>query len=850
MNIRIYRLFFGGIFLFFFTIIIPYTLTAATLRVPDDYGSIHLAVEASQDGDIIEVAPGYYFETDIILDKDICLRSEVPYAAVLDGGGDRLKNLLVVRAKVEIEGFVLRNTGNAIIQRDSPDVAWTAHDLAIFDCQVAGISINDREKTIGSAYLYNLIIISCSSGVSTNEAARLIVSHCFIGDCEAALSGSNHIQFAADNILLWNNQDYIKEAFIPSLPEANSTIDTGKDIFDLESIVKEDKYLIADLLLNFRKDNTNDSMNSNDGAGMLLNTIGDIYAEMDDGEQAAFWYNRALKTARQLEIQGIVIDALYNLAKLEAKNGNPQNALDYYRQTIAELEAERKDVLLLDERAQFLESRMHVYEDMLHFLHYLYQSRKDPFLAEEAFNVSEKSKARSFFDLLHQSRLLTAPNIPERMRRQRNHLIREISRIQDQLNSHSLAEKVKRRLFQMLQSREKQYRAVLLNMRKRLVSDETLLPVPHDLGYIQRNLPPETAVLEYFFGEKHAFAFMVTPDSLRFIQLPESRQVNTWIENYNLFLTMPETRMFKAAAGSERLFQILIGQFTESAFQNIHNLVIVPCGHLNRLPFETLVCPWIKDQRPAYLLRRFHISYAGSASVFTDINRMSGFTGNQRRLLAVANHAPRKVVEKYPEAGYYRMTELPPLRYCEREIGTIRAAVGEGNIKSLIGQAAGENRFKALDLSQFKIMHFATHGVIYNQNWWRSALLLYPPKRGREDGLLQPTDVFGLSLNADLVVLSACRTGQGKLFQGEGILGFIQAFHSAGARCVVSSLWGINDKSTVEFMRYFYESLTDGQSIAHALAHAKEKMLDTRFSHPYYWAAFIAHGASLYPVFD
>ncbi len=838
------------VFPLFLILSISITLPAATLRVPDDYASIHLAVEASQNGDIIEVAPGYYFETDIILDKDICLRSQVPYAAVLDGGGDRLKNLLVVRAKVEIEGFVLRNTGNAVIQRDSPDVAWTAHDLAIFDCKASGISINDREKTIGSAYLYNLIIIGCTNGVSTNEAGRIIVSHSFIGDCQVALAGSNHIQFAADNILLWNNRTYTKEAFIPFLPEANSTINAGQNIFNLESIVKEDKYLLADLLLNFRKSSPDDPAASNNGAGMLLNSIGDIYADMDDGEEAAFWYNRALKAARKLEIRGIVIDALHNLAKLEAENGYPQKALDYYRETIAELEAERKDVLLFDDRANYLESRISIYEDMLHFLFSLYQKRDEPIWAEEAFNICEKSKARSFFDLLHQSRVLTSPDIPKRLQRQRNHLIQEISRIQDLLNSHSITDTEKSRLFQLLQSKEKQYRAVLLNMRRRLVSDDTLLPVPHTLKYIQRHLPPETAVLEYFSGERYAFAFMATSDSLQFIHLPEPRLISKWVENYNLFLTMPETGMFKADAGSKRLFSQLIDPFMEPSFRNIKNLVIVPCGHLNYLPFETLVCPWIKENTSAYLMHRFDITYSGSASVFIDLNRSAAIPENRQRLLAIANNSARNVVDKYPEKGYFRMNELPPLRYCEREVEAICAAVGKENTLSLIGSAAGERQFKELDLSQFKIMHFATHGIIYNQNWWRSALLLYPPSRGREDGLLQPTDVFGLSLNTDLVVLSACRTSRGQFVHGEGILGFIQAFHSSGARSVVSSLWGINDRSTVEFMRYFYEALARGTSIARALTGAKEKMLETRYSHPYYWAAFIAHGAALDPVFD
>jgi CHAT domain-containing protein len=111
-----------------------------------------------------------------------------------------------------------------------------------------------------------------------------------------------------------------------------------------------------------------------------------------------------------------------------------------------------------------------------------------------------------------------------------------------------------------------------------------------------------------------------------------------------------------------------------------------------------------------------------------------------------------------------------------------------------------------------------------------------------EDGFLQVREIYNLKLNADLVVLSACQTGRGKLEKGEGILGFPRIFFYVGAKSVVLSLWKINDKSTSVFMDYFYYYLSQGNEKIQALRNAKLKMLESKFNHPFYWAAYILNG--------
>jgi CHAT domain-containing protein len=124
----------------------------------------------------------------------------------------------------------------------------------------------------------------------------------------------------------------------------------------------------------------------------------------------------------------------------------------------------------------------------------------------------------------------------------------------------------------------------------------------------------------------------------------------------------------------------------------------------------------------------------------------------------------------------------------------------------------------------------------------RSALVLTLDEDPNEDGFLQAREIASLELNADLVVLSACQTGKGRIENGEGVLGLPRSFFYAGARSTISSLWKIDDKSTSEIMPEFYRRLADGHNKAQSLRLAKLDMLYSRFAHPFYWGAFILNG--------
>ena len=167
-----------------------------------------------------------------------------------------------------------------------------------------------------------------------------------------------------------------------------------------------------------------------------------------------------------------------------------------------------------------------------------------------------------------------------------------------------------------------------------------------------------------------------------------------------------------------------------------------------------------------------------------------------------------------------------------------------GEKRLLLGPDATEAAFKAQPLADFEIIHIAAHGIASAKFPDRAALILGSDPKSGEDGLLQVREIRSLSLNADLVTLSACDTGVGPLEGEEGIANLVRAFLFAGAKSVVASLWTADDPSTRALMERFYRYIADGEDKGSALRHAQMDLI-AEFGDqalPFYWAGFILVG--------
>jgi CHAT domain-containing protein len=186
------------------------------------------------------------------------------------------------------------------------------------------------------------------------------------------------------------------------------------------------------------------------------------------------------------------------------------------------------------------------------------------------------------------------------------------------------------------------------------------------------------------------------------------------------------------------------------------------------------------------------------------------------------------------------------LRFSRQEADEITRLANNDSKLEAVDFQANRTLATSAELGQYRIVHFATHGLINNTHPELSGVVLsLVDDKGRpQNGFLRLYDLYNLKLSADLVVLSACQTALGKEIRGEGLVGLTRGFMYAGAPRVIASLWQIDDRASAEFMKRFYEALL-GQKLrpAAALRAAQVSMQnDPRWHSPHYWGAFTLQG--------
>jgi len=240
-------------------------------------------------------------------------------------------------------------------------------------------------------------------------------------------------------------------------------------------------------------------------------------------------------------------------------------------------------------------------------------------------------------------------------------------------------------------------------------------------------------------------------------------------------------------------------------------LLVVPHDVLHYLPFQALM-----PGPDRYLIQDVPVYYYGSASLmqFTRAKAQA----KSSTLLALGN----------PDLHDPALN----LRYAEREVRGIAELFPDAHL--VTGEDATEARSRT-ESPKHRLLHFATHAELDEVDPLGSALRLTPSSG--EDGRLDVQEIFGLTLQADLIVLSACETGLGALKRGDEITGFTRAFIYAGTPSIITTLWQVNDRASYELMTAFYRNLNAGQSKVDALRQAQLATLQ-RYPHPYYWAAY------------
>jgi CHAT domain-containing protein len=569
------------------------------------------------------------------------------------------------------------------------------------------------------------------------------------------------------------------------------------------------------------------------------------------------------------------------------------------------IESLRTNIVSQELRASYFASRQEFFENYIDVLMQMRKQNPAAAFDAAALAVSERARARSLLELLTEARADIRQGVDssllERERSLRQRLNAKAAAQVSLLNrKHTPAQTDA--AAKEIASITDEYEELRAQIRARSPRYAALTqPQPLGLAEIQQQvLDPDTLLLEYSLGDDASYLFVVSQTSITSHRLPKRAEIEAATRRVRELLTAPQpqpgdteakyqARVKEARASywprAAELSRMLLGPVTSQLGRK--RLVIVADGALQYIPFAALPAPSPGNDEgrssmaePQPLLVGHEIVSLPSASTLATLRRESAgrkpaekslavladpvFTDDDTRIRLDVGKAGAKGKAKSADSDETDIATLQMTR-SGRETGVIDAEGGFGRLLSTRHEAAAisalvpeRERLRALDfeasrttalrpeLGEYRIVHFATHGLLNNVHPELSGIVLSLfDEAGRpQDGFLRLQDIYNLKLSAELVTLSACQTGLGKEVKGEGLIGLTRGFMYAGAPRVVASLWKVDDLATAELMKLFYQRmLKDGLPAGAALRAAQlELSRQKRWASPYFWAGFVLHG--------
>ena len=593
-----------------------------------------------------------------------------------------------------------------------------------------------------------------------------------------------------------------------------------------------------------------------------LITLGNAQVLSGDADAARANFALALEQATVVESPELRFAALLGHGDYHDRRGEYERAIEYYESGLEVAENVRGSLFSDEERAGFLAQKRFAYEHIVHMLGKLHAEHPERGFDGRAFQVAERAKARSFLDLIAESVSGIREGVDPELLKRQTEVIEEIAEVQRQIHAAAAAGAPEAApLRARLDDLDEAYRELRRELRlENPAYSQLKYPEPATLQQVQSDLvSPNTVLLQYALGDSSSSLWVVTAETARMHELPNRSVLQEQIELLRFALQAPDTSsMGIFAEAAHELYRLLI-QPAEALVAAADQLIIVPDGALYYVPFEALLTdPVAADTTDyaalPYLIRRSAVSYGPSASVLLQLAD-AGLRDGDRSLDLLAfgdpvfsagenqddARATSEAADALTRAGLER------LPHTGTEVRSIAALFQQDRVDAFLREDAVEERIKADNaLLGYRYIHFATHGLIDERRPDFSSIVLTQTGDGTEDGYLQAAEIFNLRMNPELVVLSACETGLGKLVEGEGLVGLTRAFMYAGAPSIAVSLWRVADESTSHLMQRFYEGLAAPDAVkSAALQGAKLQLIEgDKFSHPFHWAPFILIGDS------
>jgi CHAT domain-containing protein len=565
------------------------------------------------------------------------------------------------------------------------------------------------------------------------------------------------------------------------------------------------------------------------------------------------------------------------LAVALAKGGEGLAAEGHYEKALDALESVRERLRPEELSLLYGENRDVVYEEYASFLAARALASGQPADAVRAFRAAERRRAQILRELLATGwARIPDDAMPQQLRRAfdmeariaaKQAVLRGQFALPSDKRNAALAATLQGDLKQ-LQDDHARLLATLAQGQYRYLAPAKLAESLADR--VQATLGPSRVLVEYLVTDDRAFAFVVSGQGVRIVQLTLGRaKLREQVQHLLApFRRQRAGRVDLAhlgydTAASYTLYQVIFAP-VRPLLGSASEVLIVADDVLNFLPFDALIerVPGENVRGPAlygqfadlpFLLRRYAISYLGSSSQL--FAQSESGPRPPKRLFALANPAagPAKAaapdddpLKRQLRAGAFGAA-LSPLPGAETEIRRIARLFPSDSVTIVTGPAATEAAYER-EAGRSAIVHVAAHGVASDGQPLYSTLVLAPD--ATRDGFLQAFEVLRTPLRADLVVVDGCETAVGGADWGQGLVGLVAAFEQSGARSVVATLWSI-DEATSELMTAFYAAMSRGSSTSPALRQAKLEMLQRRLrmgntevslAHPFFWAPFILVG--------
>jgi tetratricopeptide (TPR) repeat protein/CHAT domain-containing protein len=620
------------------------------------------------------------------------------------------------------------------------------------------------------------------------------------------------------------------------------------------------------------------------GEARTLNNIGLVYFSLGELQTALEYYDRALPLRQAVGDRGGEATTLSNIAFLQRSQGNLKEALTLMDSAITIVEDLRTKIGSQELRQSYFATVQGYYQLYIDLLMQLHQQNPSQGYDALALHISERARTRSLVEQLTEASLNLKADLDPALATEEQRLTQALNAAdQKRINllnqeggyDNAELEAAKAEIddilnqLQRLEARIRSANPAYANLK---------YPDPLTLDGIQTQiLDDNTLLLQYALGKDRSYLFLVSKTDLKTYELPPKAEIEAAVEQYRTLLQSPD---FTDLSQGQRLSEMLLGQIAGELTEQ--RLVIVGDGKLQLLPFAALPVPvssastaskslsqnWERDlgrgQNPetAPLLANHEIITLPSVTSLAVQreqwqNRQPAprtlaviadpvFQANDPRLGANATTSIAGDLSQVDSLFRNSCGDFERLPHTATEAEQILALVPDAQEFSALGFDANYATATNPNLSQYRIVHLATHGCIQDNPLLSNLALSLFTAGGQqaETSSLKLQDIYNLELNADLVVLSACQTGTGKEVQGEGIVGLTRGFMYAGARRVAVSLWSVNDRATSILMSdYYRQMLEQGTDPAAALRQAQLAMWQSEsYSAPYYWAAFTIQG--------